>query len=426
MTGRPRVVVVGAGFGGLAATRALADAPVEVIVVDRNNFHTFQPLLYQVATAGLDPENIAYGVRAILRRQGNATFRMAAAAGVDWGGRRLLLDGEDPLPFDFLVLAAGAKTESFGVDGVEEHGFPLKTLADSARLRSHVLLQFEKADADPSLIDAGALTFAIVGGGPTGVELAGAMSELITHVLARDFPRLDVARARIVLIEMTGQLLASFHPQSQRHARTTLESRGVEVLLDTAVKRVTPDTVELAGAPAIPACTVVWAAGVRAVSLADGVGLAQTRGGRVVVDEDLRPPGHPEAFVIGDIAAAPAPGGGFWPQLAPVAIQEARHAARQIRRMLDGQPTEPFEYHDPGTMATIGRNAAVAELGRFRFRGFIAWVMWLVLHLVQLIGFRNRASVLLDWSWNYVTYDRSDRLIDLELLERRFPSVTSG
>ena len=425
MTERVRVVVVGAGFGGLAAVKALADAPVEMVVVDRNNFHTFQPLLYQVATAGLDPENIAYGVRGILRRQANATFRMAAATGVDWDNRRLLLAGEDPLPFDFLILAAGAKTESYGVEGVETYALPLKTLADSARLRSHVLLQFERADADPRLIDAGALTFAIVGGGPTGVELAGAMSELITHVLARDFPRLDVTRARIVLIEMTEHLLGSFHPQSQRHARETLEGRGVEVLLNASVKRVSADTVEL-GAAAIPACTVVWAAGVRAVSLAGGVGLEQARGGRVVVDEDLRPPGHPEAFVIGDIAAAPAPGGGFQPQLAPVAIQEARHAARQIRRILDGQPTEPFEYHDPGTMATIGRNAAVAELGRLRFRGFIAWVMWLVLHLVQLIGFRNRASVLLDWAWNYVTYDRSDRLIDLELLERRFPSVTSG
>src|SRR2546423_990456 len=314
----PRVVIVGAGFGGLAAARALADAPVDVVVVDRNNFHTFQPLLYQVATAGLEPEDIAYSVRGILRRQRNASFRMAEAVGVDWAERRVLLADGDSLAFDFLIVAAGATTASFGVPGVEDHAFPLKTLFDSARLRSHVLLQFERADADPRAIDDGALTFAIVGGGPTGVELSGALSELVAHVLAKDFPRLDVARTRIVLIEATGQVLGAFHPASQRHARETLEARGVEVMLHAAVERVT--------------------------------------------------------------------------------------------------------YHDPGTMATIGRNAAVAELGRLRFRGFLAWVMWLVLHLVQLIGFRNRASVLLDWAWNYVTYDRSARIIDMELLERRFPS----
>jgi NADH dehydrogenase len=422
----PRVLIVGAGFGGLAAARALADAPVDVVVVDRNNFHTFQPLLYQVATAGLEPEDIAYSVRGILRRQRNASFRMADAVGVDWTGRRLLLAAGDALAFDFLIVAAGATTASFGVPGVEEHAFPLKSLFDSARLRSHVLLQFERADADPRAIDAGALTFAIVGGGPTGVELSGALSELIGHVLAKDFPRLDVSRSRIMLIEATGQVLGAFHPESQRHARETLEARGVEVLLDAMVERVTADTVALAGGQKIPACTVVWAAGVRAAPLADALGLEQASGGRVVVDADLRAAGHPEAFVIGDIAAARAPDGGFEPQLAPVAIQEARHAAAQIRRLLVGRATEAFEYHDPGTMATIGRNAAVAELGRFRFRGFLAWVMWLVLHLMQLIGFRNRASVLLDWAWNYVTYDRSARIIDMELLERQFPSAANG
>ena len=418
-----RVVIVGAGFGGLAAARALADAPVDVVVVDRNNFHTFQPLLYQVATAGLEPEDIAYSVRGILRRQRNASFRMAEAVGVDWTERRVLLADGDWLAFDFLIVAAGATTASFGVPGVEDHALPLKSLFDSARLRSHVLLQFERADADPRAIDDGALTFAIVGGGPTGVELCGALSELVGHVLAKDFPRLDVSRTRIVLIEATGQVLGAFHAESQRHARETLEARGVEVMLHAAVERVTPHTVELAGGGTIPACTVVWAAGVRAAPLADALGLEQAGAGRVVVGEDLRPPGHAETFVIGDLAATPAPGGGFEPQLAPVAIQEARHAAAQIGNVLEGRPIAPFTYRDPGTMATIGRHAAVAELGRWRFRGFLAWVMWLVLHLVQLIGFRNRASVLLDWAWNYVTYDRSARIIDMELLERRFPSA---
>src|SRR5438067_1500820 len=419
----PRVVIVGAGFGGLAAARALADAPVDVVVVDRNNFHTFQPLLYQVATAGLEPEDIAYSVRGILRRQRNASFRMAEAVGVDWTGRRVLLADGDSLAFDFLIVAAGATTASFGVPGVEDHSFPLKTSFDSARLRSHVLLQFERADADPRAIDDGALTFAIVGGGPTGVELSGSLSELVAPVLAKDLPRLDVLRTRIVLIEATGQVLGAFHPESQRHAREALAARGVEVMLSAAVERVSPHTVEVVGGVTIPACTVMWAAGVRAVPLADALGLEQVGAGRVVVGEDLRAPGHADTFVIGDLAATPAPGGGFQPQLAPVAIQEARHAAAQICKVIGGRPIEPFEYRDPGTMATIGRNAAVAELGRMRFRGFLAWVMWLVLHLVQLIGFRNRASVLLDWAWNCVTYDRSARIIDTELLERRFPST---
>jgi NADH:quinone reductase (non-electrogenic) len=418
-----RVVIVGAGFGGLAAARALKDQDVDVLVVDRNNFHTFQPLLYQVATAGLDPDDIAYNVRAILRRQANAGFRMATVLGVDWRSQRLLVDRGDPIDFDVLVIAAGATTDSFGVPGVDEHAFALKTLADSALLRSHLLSQFERADTDARAIDAGALTFAIVGGGPTGVELSGALSELVRHVLARDFPRLDVDRTRIVLIEATDHLLGAFSPQSQRHARKTLVSRGVEVLLETTVEQVTPDAVQLPGGRTLPACTVVWAAGVRAAPLAGALGLEQTRGGRVVVDADLRVPGRPEVFVIGDMAGAPAPGGGLQPQLAPVAIQQARHVAAQIDAVRRGSPTAPFEYHDPGTMATIGRNAAVAELGRFRFRGFLAWVMWLVLHLVQLIGFRNRASVLLDWAWNYVTYDRSARIIEMELLERRFPSA---
>lgn len=416
--GRPRVAIVGAGFGGLAAAKGLAGAEVDVTLVDRHNFHTFQPLLYQVATSGLNAADVAHPVRGIFQGQANLTFVQAAVTGADVAGRRLLLDGGrhhvDDLPYDHLVVAAGATTNTFGIPGVAEHGFPLYNLADAVALRNHVLERFEASDADPSLVDDGALTFVVVGGGPTGVEVAGALSELFSMVLRRDFKRLDVGRARVLLVEMRNEVLAPFSPNSRRHARQTLEERGVEVRTGAQVERVDAHRVVLAGGEQLAAHTLVWAAGVQANPVAAALGLPTGRGGRVEVGPDLAVTDHPGVWAIGDVAAIvdDAHGAAPLPQLAPVAIQSGRHVARQIRRTLDGDPTQPFHYCDRGTMATIGRSRAVAELPlHIRLRGFPAWLAWLGLHLVMLAGFRNRISVFVNWAWNWLTWDRGPRLI---------------
>ena len=411
---RPRVVIVGAGFGGLACARELADAPVDVTIVDRHNFHTFLPLLYQVATAGLNPADVAYPVRGIFQQQQNVSFRHAEVAGVDWRQRHVVFaDGTD-LAFDHLVIAAGSATNFFGVIGAEDHAFPLYSLAEAAKLRNHVLECFESADRNPHLIDDGALTFVVVGGGPTGVEVAGALSELISHVLSKDFQRLAVARARVLLIEREDRLLPPFHPRSQYYSRQTLVSRGVEVRLGESVERIAATRVHLGSGEVLPAHTLIWAAGIQANPLATALGVEQARGGRVVVGPDLVVKGHERVFAIGDVAHIES--GRLrtqvLPQLAPVAVQSGHHVARQIRRIEAGRSTRPFHYLDKGTMATVGRRAAVAELPlRIRLHGSPAWVAWLALHLLTLVGFRNRVSVFLNWAWSYLTWDRGPRLI---------------
>ena len=407
-----RVVIVGGGFGGLKLAQELADQPVEVTLVDRRNFHTFQPLLYQVATAMLDPAAIARSLRAIFQDQGNVVVRLATVVGVDWDARVLLTaEGAPPVTFDTLVLATGAVTSDYGITGVEEHAFPLKTTDEALKLRSHVLACFEQADADPGLVEHGILTFVVVGGGPTGVELAGALVELIHRVLRKDFPRVAVDRARVVLVEATDHLLGGFARASQRNADETLRSRGVEVRLGEKVVGVSPTAVDL-GHQAIATRTLIWTAGVRANPLADALGLAQASGGRIVVDDDLSVPGHPEVYVIGDLAAGRDTDGQLHPQMAGVAQQGAVHVARQLRRRREGLGPTPFTYRSKGIMATIGRNAAVVEVpGGLRFRGRLAWVMWLALHLQRLVGFRNRWEVLSQWAWNYLSYDRTARLM---------------
>ncbi|MDQ3462846.1 MAG: NAD(P)/FAD-dependent oxidoreductase [Actinomycetota bacterium] len=407
-----RVVIVGGGFGGLRLAQELKDAPVTVTVVDCRNFHTFQPLLYQVATAMLDPGAIARSLRAILRRQANAEVRLGMVTGVDWDAGRVMVAEGEPLPFDVLVLAAGAVTSDYGIAGVAEHAFPLKSPQEALRLRHHVLERFERADADPTLIDTGELTFVVVGGGPTGVELAGALVELIDNVVRKDFPGLDVDRANVVLIEATDHLIDPFHPRSRENARHTLTSRGVEVRLETKVDAVTADAVHLADCQVVPTRCLVWTAGVRANPLADTLGLAQAQGGRIVVEADLSVPGHPQCFVIGDLAASREDDGTLHPQMAPLAQQGADHVAAQLERRRRGLATKPFHYKNKGVMATIGRNAAVAELPNgMRFRGRLAWVMWLALHLQRLVGYRNRFEVLTSWAWNYLTSDRTARLM---------------
>ena len=385
---------------------------MHVTVVDRRNYHTFQPLLYQVATAGLDSSSIAYPVRGVVQRRDNLDFRVGTVESVDPVGRRVCLEDGDELPYDYLIVAAGAVTATFGVPGVEERAFPLKSLTDAIRLRTHLLDRFEAADAHPEHGGEGQLTVVVVGGGPTGVELCGGLAELFYKVLVRDYPRLDPRRTRIVLLEGTDRLLGSFKARSSASALDQLERRGVEVRLGAMVEEVTPDHVRLDSGEVIPTRTLVWTAGVRASDLGARLGLPLGPGGRVVVGPDLSVPDRPEIFVIGDLAAASDRSGHLYPQLAPVAMQQARHAVRQINARMKGRSPSRFRYFDKGTMATIGRNAAVAELPLgIRFRGFPAWVAWLGLHLVFLIGFRNRLAVLLDWSWNYLTYQRGVRLI---------------
>ena len=413
MERRHHVVVVGAGFGGLAAARAMRSLPVDVTVIDARNHHTFQPLLYQVATAGLDVDDVCHAVRGVFHRQRNARVRLGLVDRVDADAGEVHLDDGATVSYDSLVLACGAVTNTFGVPGVDDHGFGLKSAADAVALRDHVLERFEAVDADPSLVDEGALTFVVVGGGPTGVELAGGLAELVHRVLRRDFPSLDVTRARIVLIEATSRVLGTFSDRSSNRARKSLEKLGVEVTTDAAVEAVDATEVRLGDGTTIPTQTLVWAAGVRANPIAERTGFTTGAGGRIVVDDHLAVADHPDVFVIGDLAASPTDDGRPLPQVAAVAIQGGRHVAATIAHRIgtDDDP-EPFEYKDKGSMATIGRNAAVTELpSGVRLAGPIGWLAWLGLHLVMLIGFRNRANVLVNWAWNYVTYDRGSRVV---------------
>ena len=410
-------MVIGAGFGGLAVARGLRGAPVQVTLIDRNNFHTFQPLLYEVATAGLNAADVAYPVRGILRRTGNAKFRYGEVTGVDWSRRHVEVDGQAPVPFDWLVVAAGATTNYFGIPGAAEHSYPLYNLRDAAVLRNHLLRTFEEADRSSSSLVPGELSFCVIGGGPTGVEVAGALVELVHGVLRKDFPHLALERVQINLIEAGPSLLAPFSPGSQRHALEALEHRGVTVLLDATVEKVSESAIALHDGRTIDTRTVIWAAGVHANHLAETLGLPQGRGGRVEVGPELLVRDREQVFAIGDVALLPD-GDGLVPQVAQGAIQSGTHVAHQIRRAVAGEPLEPFGYTDKGSMATIGRNAAIAELPPTKLlrrgvhlTGFPAWVAWLGLHLITLMGFRNRVSVFLNWAWNYFTWDRGPRLI---------------
>src|SRR5512132_1365983 len=403
--GSPRVVVVGGGFAGLAAVKTLAKVkpPVRVTLLEQHNYHLFQPLLYQLATGLVQPADIAHPVRGIVRRYRRTSVRMATVSGVDLDAREVLTEEGRRFGYDHLIVAAGATTATFGIPGVEEHSFPLKSMPDALVLRAHLLRQFELADNDAGEIDKGA---------PTGVEMAGALHELFKHVLVHDFPDLDINQAKVVLLEATDHLLAPFHPSSRQHALEILKKRGVEVRLGQALERATPDEVRLKDGTVILTRTLVWGAGVRAHPVADVLGLEQTRGGRILVGDDLSVGGRPEVFVVGDLAGAGDGKGGLLPQVAQPAIQEARHAALQIQHTLDGTPREGFTYKDKGIMATIGRNAAVTELPNgARFKGVLAWYMWLVLHLAYIIGFRSRVAVLVNWIWSYLTYDRHARII---------------
>jgi NADH dehydrogenase len=422
MDTKPRVAIVGAGFGGLAAARKLRRAPVSVLLIDKNNFHTFQPLLYQVATAGLEPSEIAHAVRGIFHRQKNFDFRLGEVTGIDLASRTLSFTEGGPVSWDYLVLSPGATNNDFGIPGVAEHAIFLKTLQEALALRDHVITQFEAANVDPSLIEQGALNFVLIGGGATGVEMAGALVELIGHVLRRDYPHLPVDLAKIILVERSPELLTPFHPKSQRHALAVLRERGVDVRLNESIVSASADGVRLGSGAEIRSRSVIWTAGIKAMPFAELLRIAPGRGGRLALEPDLSLPGHPEVFAIGDLAGALDKEGKPLAQVAQVAIQGGHHAAKQIKNRIAGRPTQPFRYFDPGVMATIGRNAAVAEFPiGLRFTGRIGWLMWLFLHLMTLVGFRNRLSVFINWTWSYFTWDRSARLI-LEPEKPRTPT----
>jgi NADH:quinone reductase (non-electrogenic) len=405
----PHVVIIGAGFGGLDAARALAHAPVRVTVLDRHNYHVFQPLLYQVATAALSPGDIASPIRWILRHQKNVQVLLADARAIDPAARSVLTD-RDPVPYDYLIVATGATHAYFGHPEWEQWAPGLKTLDDALDMRRRVLLAFEAAEreSDPEA-QRRLLTFVIVGGGPTGVELAGALAEIARQSLRDDFRRIQPASARIVLLEGSPNLLATFPESLRAAARTSLERLGVEVHTGSVVTGIDREGVTV-GTTRIVARTVIWAAGVAASPLASSLGVPLDRAGRVAAEATLRVPGHPDIFVAGDICSLQQDGKPL-PGVAQVAKQQGSHAARNIVRAIAGQPLEPFRYFNFGNVATIGRGSAVVDIGPVRASGWLAWVFWLFLHIFWLIGFRNRVAVLGEWAWAYVTFQRRIRLI---------------
>lgn len=415
-----RVVIVGAGFGGVAAAEGLAHLPVEVTLVDQHDYHTFKPLVYQVATALLNAEDVGRPVRALFQHQDNFTVRQATATRIDWEAHQLLLAESELVPFDYLVLAAGAAASYFGIPGAAENTFPLYSLPDALRVRTQMLNCFEAAERQPAMVDEGLLTFVIVGGGPTGVETAGALADLFLHVLPRDYPDLAVNKARVVLVEK-GQWLLPFMQASLRtYARRVLEERKVEVRLGDAVTEVSTNWVRLQSGEELRTHTPIWAGGLQAIPQAKAFGLPQGKVGRIVVSSDLSVAAHPEVFVVGDLAQITADGH-LLPQLAQPAIQAGHHAAHQIARRLMGEPGQPFHYINLGTMATIGRGEAVCEFPRgLTLQGPLAWIAWLGVHLTELSGIRNRLDVLTDWGWGILTHERAARIsIDPQELEGR-------
>ncbi len=408
---RPRVVIAGAGFAGLTTARGLKHAPVDVLLVDRNNYHLFTPLLYQVASAMLDPGEIARPVRELIRPLGNVEFRLADVTGVDLE-RRILKTDRGELPYDYLVLATGSQSDYFGNASLARHALGLKFLDEGLALRNHALSRFEAAQwIGDRHRRRTALTFAIVGGGPTGVEMAGALSELIRHVLKKDYPKLDLGEVRVILLEAADSLLGTFDPRLREAAHRSLQKKGVEVMLNAKVAEVTDTSIRLAGGDVIDVGTVVWTAGVRASDMGASLAVELGRQARVRVEATLQLPGHPVVFVVGDLAGAVDGGGNPLPMLIPVAMQEGRRVAATIGDMARNGGATAFVYKDPGTMATIGRNSAVAQLGRVRLSGFLGWVMWLTVHLVNVVSFRSRILVLVNWAWDYLFYDRPIRLI---------------
>ena len=414
---RPRVVILGGGFSGLSAAKALGRAEVDVTVVDRTNHHVFQPLLYQVATASLAPSDIAVPIRWVLRSRRNVRVLMEEVESID-PARRVVVctspggkDGRHELPYDYLIVATGARHSYFGHGEWEGLAPGLKSIEDALVVRNRFLAAFERAERtdDPERRRV-EQTIVVVGGGPTGVELAGIIPSIAREALRRDFRRIDTRRTRVLLVEGGPRLLAAFPESLAARARRDLEELGVEVRLGTNVTAVEPGAVRI-GEERIEAGTILWAAGNEASPIAGSLGVPLDRAGRVLVEPDLSVPGHPELFVVGDLAAVPEDGGALVPAVAPAANQEGTHAARNVLRLLRGQPTKPFHYFNKGNLATIGRHRAIADFGWLRLTGWVAWWFWLFVHILYLVGFRNRVTVLIQWAYAYFTYQRGARLI---------------
>ncbi len=407
---KPKIVIVGAGFGGLTAAQAMRRLPVDITVIDRKNHHTFQPLLYQVATAGLSPGEIASPIRGILRGQRNTQVLLGEVTGIDLVGKKVSI-GEASLPYDYLVLAAGARHSYFGHDEWEAVAPGLKTIEDATAIRTRMLTAFEDAER---LAATGRphpeLLFVVIGGGPTGVEMAGTMAEVAHKSMASDFRNIDPRRTRILLLDAGPRILAAYPEDLSASALAQLRKLGVEVRTSMLVTEVAEGMVVAGGETFAPAVTV-WAAGNVASPLGKMLGVPLNRAGQVLVEADLSVPGHREVFAIGDMAAFHAENGKLLPGVAPVAMQQGRAVAKMIAADLRNQPRIPFHYHDKGSLATIGRAAAVADFGKIRLSGFLAWVAWLSIHIFFLIGFRNRLLVMIEWAWSYLTYGRSARLI---------------
>ena len=410
---RPTVLILGAGFGGLGAARRLRKAEADVVVVDSHDYHTFQPMLYQVATDLLEASDVAHPVRDLFHEQPNATVHQATASSVDLAEGRVSFEEMDPIAYDHLVLALGAQAAFFGVDGAAEHAFPMYTLNDAVRLKKHVLRRWEAADRDPSLVAAGALDVVVVGGGPTGVETIGALSELYRSDFAKDYPNLPAADAKLTLVEAGPTVFSMFEPELQEYTKDKLEGWGVQVALGEVVEAVTPESVTLKSGRTLDAHTLVWGAGLEANPIAEALGLDLEHGGRIAVGADLAVPGHPEVLAVGDIAWIPgAEPGEALPQLGSVALQSGEAAGENIARQLGGEPTEPFKYHDKGTMATIGRGAAVVQLPHGRtLKGKTASLAWGAVHLALLSTGEDRTKAMLDWAWAGFNHERSGRIV---------------
>lgn len=408
---RPHVVIIGAGFGGLTAAQGLGKAPVRVTLIDKTNHHTFQPLLYQVAMAGLSPADIAQPIRSVVSGQKNTTVLMAEATRVDLRAHVVHLDDDCALLYDFVVVACGADTSYFGHDEWAKAAPGLKSIEDAIDIRQRVLLAYELAEREtnPKRREE-LLSFVVIGGGPTGVELAGALAELARFVLDRDFRRIDPSAAKVRLLEAGPRILPSFPEDLSASAARQLAQLGVEVRTSARVSSLEQGCIRL-GSERIDCSVVLWAAGVRATSLTRTLDVVLDRSGRVLVNRDLRIPGHPNAFVIGDAACVHDEDGTQLPGVSPVAMQEARAVARSIRRLIAGEETTPFRYVDKGSMATIGRRRAIAMVKRLHLSGLIAWLAWLLVHIWYLIGFKNRIVVMVNWAWSYMTYRRGARLI---------------
>ena len=422
------VVILGAGFAGIGALKKLRDADVRITIVDKRDYHTFQPLLYQVATDELGPTEVGFPIRELLHGHKNITYHQAAVKSVDLAQKQVVMDGVAPIPYDYLVLALGAVANFFHTPGADQYAFPLYTMDDAIRLKEHILKTLEAVDKNPALMDDGALNFCVVGGGPTGVELAGALVELYRAELKEDYPNLPVGDGQVLLYEHSPQLLGTFAPKLESYARKALEERGVKVHTGTGVAKIGPASIDLSTGATVKTHTTVWAAGLQANPIVSSLGVELVHGGRIPVGPDLQVKDHPGVFAIGDIAAmTDGKTGQVLPGLGATALQAGRHVGETIKRLLDGKQPEPFEYFNKGLMAQVGRGAAVVELPTGgTMTGHLAWLAWLGVHLSLLNGAEEKVGVFVDWGWNLLTHKRGKRIIlsddDVAAAQRERPN----